>query len=127
MSYTSPTILPSGSTFAQLQSQGFAGHAEAVISANAFSEDVKTRLRHFARGTGDGQVKNMASHLTNYLCGNPTPTAEVNTQMLNLATALKALLASVEEVATLIAANTGTVSTVASKSGTHLATKRTFP
>jgi len=53
MSYTPPSVTPSGTTFAQFQSGGASGHLERLIAAQAATSNPTAAL--MATATGGGQ------------------------------------------------------------------------
>jgi hypothetical protein len=111
MSYVSPTITASGGTFAQLQAEGWAGHVERVIAANTFSQAQINFIRALVSGT-DNSAR-ISTSISNWLSGKPIDPTEVSTRFLNHATVLKAILAALEEINVLAAANPGSLHRVA--------------
>ena len=126
MSYTTPTIAASGGTFAQLQAGGLSGQVERIIAANGFSGRAVSLIRSGESGQFQRLYGAAAEAVSNYVRGVPMTTADANALLLDLATALKALLAATEEVATLVAANPGTIRQAITNPN-HPTIKRTFP
>ncbi len=123
MPYVSPTIVPSGTTFAQLQAGGFGAELKRLIAANDFPPAVDSLL------SGDFETLHRAIvHLVDaYLRGDPVAANDVNTKLLYFATALKTILTAIEEVNALVAANTGTLKNVPTTAATGHQLRRTFP
>jgi hypothetical protein len=62
-----------------------------------------------------------------FIQGDPVATADINARLLTYATALKALLAALEEINVLVNANPGTLRTVSTPGGPGARVRRTFP
>lgn len=127
MSYTAPTITASGGTWAEFKTYGFAGQIEAVIAANSFNQAVINEIRAFRKGNSGLKIADINSAMNNYLHGLPVATADINTQLLNHATAVAALLTAINEANTLIAANPGTLTTTVNPALSGLQTVRVLP
>lgn len=123
MAYTSPTVNPSNTTFAQLLSGGFTAQLARIADANSFPPAIRSLML----GDLGAARQGIASSVDAYLHGEPLATADINAKMLAFATALKAVLAALEEINVLIDANPGTLKTVAAASKDHTRLKRTFP
>jgi hypothetical protein len=123
MAYTSPTISPSKTTFAQLCSGGFEGQLIRLANANAFPPAVRSLVLSPLEGLRKGIVHTVDA----YLRGDPVTTKDVNAKLLAYATALKAITAALEEINVLVDANPGTIKTVAPVNGPSHRVKRVFP
>ena len=123
MAYTSPTVKPSNTTFAQLQSGGFTAQLVRLANANSYPPAVRSLML----GDLGAARQGIAASVDAYLHGEPLSTADINAKMLAFSTALKAVLAGLEEINVLIDANPGTLKTVESPSRDHSRLKRTFP
>ena len=123
MAYVSPTIVPSGTTFAQLRSGGFQGQLIRLATANTFTPAV----RSLVTGPMDAIKTGIVHAVDAYLQGDPVLTADINAKLLVYATALKAIAAALEEANVLVDANPGTVATQASRSPSGGQKRRSFP
>jgi hypothetical protein len=127
MSYVSPTVNASGRTFSQLQAEGWAGHVERVIAANSLSQAQINIIRALISGVDHRQplARGISTVITNWLAGAPIDTNEVNQRLLDYATALKVILAAIEEINTLVTSNAGTLHRTAGNVSAPLT--RTWP
>ena len=119
MAYTSPTITASSQTYANLKAKGFPGYVDGLIAANSGLSQTQINLIHglikIQAGTG---VSIFARQLIDHwLDGAPIAATDLTQRLLDCTTALKAVLASLEEVAVLWDANQGTLTTKADGSG----------
>ncbi|HWE37719.1 MAG TPA: hypothetical protein VG406_14220 [Isosphaeraceae bacterium] len=123
MAYTSPTIKPSNTTFAQFRAGGFQGQLVRLADANAFPPAVRSLLlgRFEAIPTGIAHIVDA------FLRGDPVTTADANAKLLVYATALKAISAALEEINVLVDANPGSLKRVAGPGTTGARQVRTFP
>jgi hypothetical protein len=109
MAYVTPTINPSGITYAQLQQVGFPGHVELLIAANGFSQTQINHLHSLVKQTDYGGFRKFEGLISNWLQQFPIATADLTQRILDHTTAFKAILAVMEEEAVLFAANPGTL------------------
>ena len=111
MAYVSPTINPSGITYLQLQSVGFAGHVDLLIAANAFSQNQINQIHGLVRSIArKGGLARFEALVSNWLQQLPIDPVDLAQRLLDGTTAVKAVLAVMEEEAVLFAANPGTLS-----------------
>jgi hypothetical protein len=122
LAYVSPTITPSGTTFAQLQAGGFRGQMIRLANTNAFPPPIRSLMfRLDALQTGIVQTVDA------FLQGDPIATTDVNARLLAYATALKAMLAALEEINVLVNNNPGTLKTIVGGGGVGQKQRRVFP
>lgn len=123
MAYVSPSIAPSGTSFAQLFAGGFHGQLVRIANANTLSADA-TRLIMGDPGVLQTAIVNL---IDSYLKGDPVATTDVNAKLLTYATALKTLATAIDEVNVLVDANPGTIKTFGGVGGSGHQRRRTFP
>jgi len=123
VAYTSPTVKPSNTTFSQLQSGGFTAQLVRLANANAYPPAVRSLML----GDLSAARQGIAESVDAYLHGEPIGTADINAKLLVFSTALKAILAGLEEINVLIDANPGTLRTVQSAGKINGQRLRTFP
>lgn len=123
MAYTSPTIAPSWTTFAQLQAGGFRKQLERLATANGFTLAVQSLIL----GRFDAIRTGITHTVDAYLQGDPATINDLNAKLLNYATALKAIATAIDEINTLVAANPGTIKPVAHRGAPQVSPRRTFP
>jgi hypothetical protein len=123
VAYTSPTITPSNTTFAQLLAGGFQGQLVRLANANAFPPAIRSLML----GRLDAISAGISHIVDAFLRGDPVATADANAKLLTYATALKAVTAALEEINVLVAANPGTLKRVAGPGPTGARQVRTFP
>ena len=113
MAYTSPTITPSSQTYANLKAKGLPGYVEGLIAANTGLTQSQINLIRGVMKTQSGAGANVFARnlIDHWLDGNPISAAELTAKILDTTTALKAILAALEEVAVLWDANQGTLTT----------------
>jgi hypothetical protein len=110
MAYVSPTITPSGITYLQLQQVGFPGHIDLLITANAFSQAQINHIHSLVKQSDYGGLRKFETLISNWLQQFPIATSDISQRILDHATAMKAILAVMEEEAALFAANPGALS-----------------
>lgn len=123
MAYLSPSITPSGATFAQLRAGGFQGQLTRLADANA----LPPAIRSLVVGPLDRVKVGITHVLDAFLQGDPISTGDVNAKLLAFAMALKVIATALEEANVLVDANPGTLSTVASAGAAGQRKRRTFP
>ena len=123
MAYLSPTIAPSGTTFAQFRSGGFQGQLIRLANANSFSPAVRSLVLGPPANIKTGIVQALDA----FLRGDPITTADVNAKLLTYATALRTIAAALDEANGLVDANPGTVATTRAGTPAGHKTQRTFP
>ena len=123
MAYSSPVIVPSATTFAQLKSGGFHGQLTRLANANAFSPAIRSLIL----GPLDKVESGIVQVLDAFLHGEPISTADINAKLLVYSTALKAIAAALDEANVLVDANPGTLTTVASAGASGNRKRRSFP
>lgn len=123
MAYSSPTIAPSGSTFAQLQAGGFRKQLERLADANALPPPIRSLIL----GRFDAIRTGIVHTVDGYLRGDPAAIADINAKLLAYATALKAIATAIDEINTLVAANPGTIRPVVGRGAPQAQFRRTFP
>jgi len=111
MAYTSPTITPSGQTYAQLKARGFAGYVDGLIAANSFNQSVINHIHGLVKQTDVGGIIRLEKLIDNWMSGYPIAASDLTQRVLDYTTAFKALLAALEEIAVLWDANQGTLTT----------------
>ncbi len=111
MAYVSPTITPSGWTYAQFKAGGWMGLIDRIISVNGFSTNVANLIRSYARNYDGrhGAETRWRGLVNNWIKGNPTDATIQTSRFLEHTTARKAVFAAAEEVAVLWDANQGTL------------------
>jgi hypothetical protein len=119
MAYTSPTITASSQTYANLKAKGFPGYVDGLIAANSSLTQNQINLIHGVIKTQSGAGANVFARnlIDHWLDGSPIAASDVTAKLLDSTTALKAILAALEEVAVLWDANQGTLTTKADASG----------
>ncbi|CAB4130731.1 hypothetical protein UFOVP124_27 [uncultured Caudovirales phage] len=119
MAYVSPTITASSQTYANLKTKGFAGYVDGLIAANSSLTQNQINLIRGAVKTQSNAGANVFARniVDHWLDGNPITTADLTQRILDSTTALKAMLAAMEEMAVLWDANQGTLTTKADYSG----------
>ena len=123
MAYLSPSIAPSGTTFAQFRAGGFQGQLIRLATANNFSPAV----RSLVLGSPADIKMGIVQALDAFLRGDPIATADINAKLLTYATALKAYAAALDEANVLVDANPGTLATTRANTPAGHKTQRTFP
>ena len=126
MSYTPPTITASSTTFALLKAGGLFGHLERLIDANSFTDGVKAEIRSAKSGGLDQILYEAQVHVEQYLRGAPISAAQLDSRLLDLATVFHAFQVLMDEAATLVAANHGTLRVRTANAG-YAESYRTFP
>ena len=111
MAYVSPTITPSGQTYAQLKAKGFPGYVDGLISANNFNQTTINHIHALVKQSDVGGLIRYESLVHAWLSSMPITGAEMTQRLLDYNTAVKALLAALEEISTLWDANQGTLTT----------------
>lgn len=119
MSYTSPTITASSETLAGLKTHGHVGQISKLAAANSFNANVTQLLGTVAQGQAQRLFGKISNDVSNYLSGSNESHATIAQALLDYATVLKTLLASVEEIAVLEAAATRGTSTTINGAGTQ--------
>jgi hypothetical protein len=123
MSYQSPTINPSGTTFAQFEAGGFHGQLTRVVNANSFSATVRSLIL----GPLDVVERGIVHTIDAFLRGDPITTRDANASLMSYALTLKAITAALDEVNALVDANPGTLKTVMGSGASGRQTRRSFP
>ena len=123
MAYVSPTIVPSGTTFAQLRSGGFQGQLIRLANANAATPAVRSLVLGSPASIKTGIVQAVDA----FLRGDPISTADINAKLLTYATALKLIAAALDEANVLVDANPGSLATVRANTPAGHQKQRTFP
>ncbi len=122
MAYSTPVIVPSGTTFAQLKAGGFHGQLTRLANSNGYSPAV----RGLILGPLDKIETGIVHLLDAFLRGEPISTADVNAKLLTFATALKAVTAALDEANVLVDTNPGTLAMVATTGATGNRKRRNF-
>jgi hypothetical protein len=120
---STPSILPSGTTFAQLRAGGFHGQLERLAVTNGFPPAVLSLLI----GDLDTVRVGIVQAVDAFLQGEPVNVAELGSRLSTSATALRALTAAVDEIITLIGSNPGTLANLPSPINADRPRRRVFP
>jgi hypothetical protein len=111
VSFTPPTITASSLTFSS--KRGLRAHFDALAAANALTDDQLSLAR---QSLNCPMVTRASNVIDSYLSGLPVSQAEVNTAILNAATAAALISTLLNELGTLIAADATAITTIADKS-----------
>jgi hypothetical protein len=121
LAYVSPTIVPSGTTFAQLLAGGFRGEMIRLANANSFPPAIRSLIFRL-----DTLQTGIVQTVDAFIQGDPIATTDVNARLLAYATALKTILAALEEINVLVNANPGTLKTIVGGGGAGQKQRRVF-
>lgn len=108
MAYSAPSLSSSSQTFAQLQSRGFSGILDGVITANsltAFQASLARSLFIAAQAQSTGA--RLREVVDNFISGCPTAISEFDTELVDIAKAFAAVLQAINEIGALVDANQG--------------------
>ena len=114
MPYTPPTVTASGATWTQFKSNN-GNLISAIQGANPAL--TQNQLALIGKLTAAPAFQSYQSLISQYLGGQPMSIATVNSNLFDLATAYAVLLEHMNEVATLVYNNPGTIQTILSTTG----------
>lgn len=108
MAYSAPSMSASSQTFNNLQSRGFAGYLNALMTANSLTDAQKSLAESlFIKTQASLLGEKLRQIVDNFTNGHPATLATYDAELKDVAQAFAAVLAAINEIAALVDANTG--------------------
>lgn len=122
-----PRVSASGTNFDAFRSAGFAGIVDRLMTTNEFSPATNAFLRESKNGRIVELFSVLRGTCDRFVCGEMIDTGKFRSDLASAVAGLAALTQAASEIATLVEANPGTLTSVHKFNQLQAKTVRQFP